>query len=126
MSNSIWKTPDDYNYGEDYEVKDEAIVVDTGDGEYWAYSSFYYMPHHCDDPDCCFADTECWKRWAKVTDLIAQADKAERLQKAVDVAEEALKYARQRGLDNTATLFAVGTKADKALDEIRQLIKENQ
>ena len=63
------------------------------------------------------------ERWATLDDLIAQADKAERLQKAVDVANEALKYARQRGLDNKATLFAVGTKADKALDEIRQLIK---
>ena len=64
------------------------------------------------------------ERWTTLDDLIAQADKAERLQKAVDVANEALKYARQRGLDNKATLFAVGTKADKALDEIRQLIKE--
>lgn len=65
-------------------------------------------------------------RFRYLSDLIAQANKAERLQKAVDIANEALKYARQRGLDNTATLFAVGTKADKALDEIRQLIKENQ
>lgn len=42
----------------------------------------------------------------------------DRTRKALDVAKEALKYARQRGLDNTATLFAVGSKADKALAEI--------
>ena len=41
-----------------------------------------------------------------------------RTRKALDVAKEALKYARQRGLDNAATLFAVGSKADKALSEI--------
>lgn len=42
----------------------------------------------------------------------------DRTRRALDVAKEALKYARQRGLDNTATLFAVGSKADKALAEI--------
>ena len=45
----------------------------------------------------------------------------ERTRRALDVAKEALKYARQRGLDNTATLFAVGSKADKALEQIRAL-----
>ena len=48
-------------------------------------------------------------------------DLLERTRKALDVAKEALKYARQRGLDNTATLFAVGSKADKALEQIRAL-----
>lgn len=45
----------------------------------------------------------------------------DRTRRALDVAKEALKYARQRGLDNTATLFAVGSKADKALEQIRAL-----
>ena len=45
----------------------------------------------------------------------------DRTHKALDVAKEALKYARQRGLDNAATLFAVGSKADKALEQITAL-----
>lgn len=85
MSNSIWKTPDDYDCEQDDELYDEAIVVDAGYGEYRAYSSFYYVPHHCEARDCYLANTVCWKRWTKVTDLIAQADKVERLQKAVDL-----------------------------------------
>ena len=48
-------------------------------------------------------------------------DLLERTRKALGVAKEALKYARQRGLDNTATLFAVGSKADKALEQITAL-----
>ena len=112
MSNSIWKMPDDYNYGEDYEVKDEAIIVDRGNEHYRVYRDFYDMPHHCDDPDCCFADTECWKRWAKVTDLIAQADKAERLQKAVDYALQVL--------DDVIEIGGI----DLAIMKIKQMIKE--
>ena len=50
----------------------------------------------------------------------------DRTRKALDVAKEALKYARQRGLDNTATLFAVGSKADKALAEITTIEQKEQ
>ena len=105
MSNSIWKMPD-----QKPDI-DKQILV-KNDFDYIIYFG-----------KCAVAPEN---KWAYIDELLAKADKAERLQKAVDVAEEALKYARQRGLDNTATLFAVGTKADKALDEIRQLIKENQ
>ena len=49
-----------------------------------------------------------------------------RTRRALDVAKEALKYARQRGLDNTATLFAVGSKADKALAEITTIEQKEQ
>ena len=119
MSNSIWKMPDDYNYGEDYEVKDEAIIVDRGNEHYRVYRDFYDMPHHCDDPDCCFADTECWKRWAKVTDLIAQADKAERLQKAVDLIAN---MEQRLCIDDPVDILDDVLKIAK--DEIKQLIKE--
>ena len=109
MSNSIWhkrdETPKDFC---------DVVLANFATG----YCCVFLSPFHNVSFD--------YDRWAYLTDIIAQADKAERLQKAVDIAEEALKYARQRGLDNKATLFAVGTKADKALDEIRQLIKENQ
>lgn len=109
MSNSIW-------HKQDEKPKDfcEVVLSDFATGSYCVFLS----PFH----DLSFN----YDRWCYFDELLAQANKAERLQKAVDVAEEALKYARQRGLDNKATLFAVGTKADKALDEIRQLIKGNQ
>ena len=114
MSNSIWKKPDQkpdvfkpHLVLVIYEAHDEPeLMLST---QYEAYTADRYI-----------------NRWCYWDEFIAQAYKAVRLQKAVDIANEALKYARQRGLDNTATLFAVGTKADKALDEIRQLIKENQ
>ena len=110
MSNSIWKMPD-----QKPEKENHIVLVGA-----WATCLWYGG----EKPEEIFWENV--KRWAYLEEIIAQADKAERLQKAVDIAKEALKYARQRGLDNTATLFAVGTKADKALDEIRQLIKENQ
>lgn len=50
----------------------------------------------------------------------------DRTRRALDVAKEALKYARQRGLDNTATLFAVGSKADKALAEITTIKQKDE
>ena len=50
----------------------------------------------------------------------------DRTHKALDVAKEALKYARQRGLDNTATLFAVGSMADKALEQITALEQKDE
>ena len=107
MSNSIWKTPEEnpdaYKGFACY--KSNLSLIENN----------RYLQNGAVKPD---------REWGYVKEIIAQADKAERLQKAVDIAKEALKYARQRGLDNTATLFAVGTKADKALDEIRQLIKE--
>ena len=117
MSNSIW-------HKQDEKPKDGATIAfylkdSMGSGDY-DYDENEILVN------CGFIKFSRITKWATLDDLIAQANKAERLQKAVDVAEEALKYARQRGLDNTATLFAVGTKADKALDEIRQLIKENQ
>lgn len=109
MSNSIWKMPDlkpdifqAHRVLVIYEAHDEPeLMLST---QYEAYTADRHI-----------------NRWCYWDEFIAQADKAERLQKAVDVAEEALKYARQRGLDNTATLFAVGTKADKALTEIKKL-----
>ena len=110
MCNSIWKKPD-----QKPEKENHIVLVGA-----WATCLWYGG----EKPEEIFWENV--KRWAYLEEIIAQADKAERLQKAVDIAEEALKYARQRGLDNTATLFAVGTKADKALDEIRQLIKETQ
>jgi hypothetical protein len=85
MSKDIWHKADEYNYSS-IAFPEDAIVVDTGGGEYRAYSSFYDMPHHCDDPDCCFAETSCWKRWAKLDDLIALENELDRTRKALDYA----------------------------------------
>lgn len=67
MSNSIWKTPDVKPDG-----KDTYIAITT-DGLICDFVS----PKMCDNSV---------DRWAYLTDIIAQADKAERLQKAVDIA----------------------------------------
>lgn len=105
---SIWKTP-----AQQPDPTKEILV------EYTSAKGTPYYKVECGGINNMFHP----KRWTYLSDLIAQVDKAERLQKAVDAAAEALKYARQRGLDNKATLFAVGSKADKALIEIKQLIK---
>lgn len=115
MSNSIWKTPDQ-------KPEENKLIFAQHDSRRDGNIDYFIWDIH-EFIDAIRKDSI---RWCYLDELLAQADKAERLQKAVDIANEALKYARQRGLDNTATLFAVGTKADKALDEIRQLIKEQQ
>ena len=101
MSNLIWKMPD-----QKPDSRKQILIYDGVD-----YSIEISHPEYWEDKGLV-------EKWCYLSDLVAQADKAERLQKAVDIAKEALKYARQRGLDNTATLFAVGSKADKALETI--------
>lgn len=102
MSNSIWKKPTVRP------VKDCIVVWQNP-----AHMSFtlprtarkYMERYNCE-------------RWATLDDLIAQADKAERLQKAVDLAVNTLKE-----IDWCAQDYA---KAQESLNEIKQLIKENQ
>lgn len=74
MSNSIWKTGDP-TYSPD------------------RYGDYYVQEYHREDGskfyvvgDCC----ELNDRWAYLTDIIAQANKAERLQKAMDYALQVL------------------------------------
>ena len=62
------------------------------------------------------------ERWATLDDLIAQADKAERLQKAVDLAVHSFNEIRA-GVPSDIWVF---DEATKATNEIKQLIKENQ
>ena len=78
----------------------------------------------CNLQDCC----SDWEKHALdyKAENIALSGELERTRKALDVAKEALKYARQRGLDNTATLFAVGSKADKALEQITALEQKDK
>lgn len=95
MTNSIWKTGDP-TYSPD------------------RYGDYYVQEYHREDGskfyvvgDCC----ELNDRWAYLTDIIAQADKAERLQKAVDYALQVL--------DDVIEIGGI----DLAIMKIKQLIK---
>lgn len=95
MSNSIWKTGDP-TYSPD------------------RYGDYYVQEYHREDGskfyvvgDCC----ELNDRWAYLTDIIAQADKAERLQKAVDYALQVL--------DDVIEIGGI----DLAIMKIKQMIK---
>ena len=95
MSNSIWKTPTVRS------VKDCIVVWQNP-----AHMSFtlprtahkYMEKYNCE-------------RWATLDDIIAQADKAERLQKAVDYALQVL--------DNLSEIGGI----DLEMIKIEQLIK---
>ena len=104
MSNSIWKTPDQKPDGED------TYIAITNDGLICSFVS----PKMCDDTVA---------KWCYLTDLIAQADKAERLQKAVD---KALNWLRTIATAHHPTTTYYNLDAQTAIDEIKQLIKGNQ
>lgn len=70
MSNSIWKMPDQKP------ERNEDILVE--------YTSTNGQPYYI--VDSYLNELLHPKRWAYLTDIIAQADKAKRLQKAVDYA----------------------------------------
>ena len=77
MSNSIWKTGDPTYRNNNF---DEIIVREY---KRWATDGvFYLVDNYC---------TELPNRWAYLLDIIAQADKAERLQKQLDRAKWWLK-----------------------------------
>lgn len=114
MSNSIWKTPDQKP------DNDNDIICLVGTlpfaGYYEKFNASYvehatgenYTPDEID-------------RWCYLDDLIAQADKAERLQKAVD---KALYY-----LDAEYHAYIMVHQKEpeliaRVLKEIKQLIKE--
>ena len=77
MSNSIWKTGDPTYRNNNF---DEILVREY---KRWATDGvFYLVDNYC---------TELPNRWAYLLDIIAQADKAERLQKQLDRAKWWLK-----------------------------------
>ena len=112
MSNSIWKTPD--QKPEEYET----ILFESyewGEPELGHYQGGLFVPHNDEFESLESDDIE---KWCYITDLVAQADKAERLQKAVDLAINVLKK-----IDWCAQDYA---KAQESLNEIKQLIKEKK
>ena len=95
MSNSIWKKPDQKP------ERNEDILVEytsTNGLSYYIVDSYLNELLHP-------------KRWAYLTDIIAQADKAERLQKAVDYALHVL--------DNVSEIGGI----DLQIAKIKKLIK---
>lgn len=81
MNSSIWKTPDQKP------DTDQHVLFFAGGGIF-PYLGFYYPK---------FDTFNDWKskdvqRWASVFEVIAQADKAERLQKQLIIAKSTLEY----------------------------------
>lgn len=106
---SIWKTPDQKP------DTDQHVLFFAGGGIF-PYLGFYYPK---------FDTFNDWKsqdvqRWASVFEVIAQADKAERLQKAVDLA---LNWLHTIATAHHPTTTYYNLDAQTAIDEIKQLIK---
>ena len=109
MSNSIWKTPD-----QKPDI-DKQILV-KNDFDYIIYFG-----------KCAVAPKN---KWAYIDELLAQADKAERLQKAVDLAQEHL-LSISDGYDimkaDAETIkrlfYAIQDETSDTHKEIEQLIK---
>lgn len=100
MSNSIWKTGSPKGIHEEDRLGDYYVAeFHREDG-----SSFYEAGGTCDI--CGIPD-----RWTFLTNLIAQAAKAERLQKAVDYALQVLDHVSEIG------------GIDLEIAKIKQLIK---
>ena len=100
MSNSIWHkldgTPKDFC---------DVVLANFETGTCCVcFPPFHNVSFNCD-------------RWAYLTDIIAQADKAERLQKAVDCAVEELQ--RVAGDEDIDWLRAESART--TIDEIKQL-----
>ena len=113
MSNSIWKAPD-------IKPEDGATIAfyledSMGSGDY-DYDENEILVN------CGFIKFSRITKWAYLTDIIAQADKAERSQKAVDCALEEL----QRVAEDEDIDWLRAESARTTIDEIEHLTKETQ
>ena len=129
MSNSIWKTPDQKPDGAD--TRKQILFYAGGS------MSFLYLGWHYPDKGFGSWNYDDIQQWAYLEDVLAQADKAERLQKAVDLAVGALKkinetyeeeyYKGDDEHDSCDWLNCADDMDDLAtdvIDEIKQLIKD--
>lgn len=112
MSNSIWKKPDQRPGN-----IDRLVVRYLNDDTHY---------------NICVDEVYNWshvKEWCYLADLIAQADKAERLQKAVDLALNALDNIMETydsKYDEPCNRFYdANIIATKAFDGIKQLIQDD-
>ena len=114
MSNSIWKTPD--------QKPDE-------DEKEFNYFSRQVVACHISSygiewgvvPVCLYSPTVKIEKWCYLDCLITQADKAERLQKAVDLAVDYLEQVATHAKSEEDNFAAQVIK--RKIDEIKQLIK---
>lgn len=112
MSNSIWKMPDKKP------ERNEDILVEYTSTNGQSYYIVDSLLNKLLQP----------KRWAYLSDIIAQADKAERLRKAVDLALDMLLEISD-GYDIMAAdsetikrlFYTIQDNAKNARDEIKQL-----
>lgn len=117
----IWKTPD--QKPEEYET----ILFESyewGEPELGHYQGGLFVPHNDEFESLESDDVE---KWCYLDELIAQADKAERLQKAVDYALDTLKKAETTRELTVKGHYVNAISLDElhsALTEIKQLIKE--
>ena len=113
MSNSIWKMPDQ-------KPEDGQHILFFAGGGRLPYLGFYSQT---------FDIFEDWKakdiqKWASVLDLIAQADKAERLQKAVDLAVLRLEQGKKKfGKSTMGPNKETAMLCEIVIDEIKQTIE---
>ena len=103
MSSSVWKMPD-----QKPEKENHIVLVGA-----WATCLWYGG----EKPEEIFWENV--KRWAYLEEIIAQADKAERLQKAVDLIAN---MEQRLCIDDPVDILDDVLKIAK--DEIKQLIKE--
>ena len=104
MSNSIWKTDN----LQEADTRKQILFYAGG-------SIFPYLGWHYLNKGFGTWNYEDVQKWAYLEDVLVQADKVERLQKAVDLAINVLKE-----IDWCAQDYA---KAQESLNEIKQLIK---
>ena len=123
MSNSIWKEPEEkpksfsfiLEHHKAYDFDNHKIIA--------AYNIF----ETGGNPQNPFDENTI--RWCYLDELLAQADKAERLQKAVDKALDTLDYiSNEKFTTEDGDFFEEYEEMHKAIkqdiDEIKQLIKE--
>lgn len=130
----MWKTPDQ----KPESTGDIIYTLENGEIGYFFHIKGRTFPTSCAGNQFHWGlDTPiCMTKWCYLTDLIAQADKAERLQKAVDLAVGALKrinetyeeeyYKGDDEHDSCDWLNCADDMDDLAtdtIDEIKQLIK---
>ena len=116
MSNSIWKTGSPKGIHEEDRFGDYYVAeFHREDG-----SRFYEAGGTCDI--CGIPD-----RWIFLTDLIAQADKAERLQKAVNLAIQRLEQGKQKfGKSRMGPNKETAMLCEIVIDEIKQQIEHKE
>ena len=119
MSNSIWKTSDEIPEDKTIVIYESRRLTNIGTTSYYVSSTRFGI--HFD---------EYVKRWCYLDELLAQADKAERLQKAVDLLIDSLERVQNKCRKakmteiNYGKIDGIEAVATEAIKEIKQLIKE--